>query len=435
MILGISFGLCDMSPSIPTKIRARKFKALRHPAIYAVPNPNFPALCITQNFPLYLRANVLAIFPVPSGELSSMIIIPSSRILSAKIFPTNIARLSFSLYVGIITQIFMSLTKIAPIQTLHNQQGEIAFRKFRDKSVISNYLPTQAQILAILKQRNILTKTIIDNLLASNVHISPFLEIGAERGQRSALLVSKFGAHGFALDLSLDSLLTAKYYAKKLGLKTSPILICADAYHLPFISNSIPFVFCFETLHHFPDPAPIIKECLRVTRGHFYFGEEPVRQLFNLRLWHRDYHLNLFEKFLKQIYLLPFLSDIGKSEVGLGILENSFWLDVWSRAIPQPASVELKPIFWGPQTNSLNPNIFIKFLLALQGGGISALMTKNDNCMPTNDNLLDLLACPTCHTKLNLVSLSCPKCKQQFVKKNGVYILLPQLQRKQLYNI
>lgn len=333
----------------------------------------------------------------------------------------------------------MNQSKIPSVQSLNNQRGEIAFRKHHDKSAISPYLPNHVQLQDILRLRNIATTKIISSLQSQNICLSPFLEIGAEYAQRSTLLVNKFNLSGFALDLSLDSLTAAKIFAQKLNFKKLPLLICADAYHLPFATNSLPFVFCFETLHHFPHPGPIISEALRVTSSHFYFGEEPISQLINLHLWRRDYHLTPLETLLKKLYLLPFLSDIGKSEVDHGILENTFWLDTWANAITQHATIDIKPFFWGPSTHSLNPNIFIKFLLALQGGGISALLTKqfvtmSDNRVTTSDSLLNLLCCPVCRAKLDLIRLRCPKCRQRFVQKKGVYILLPEMQRKHLYN-
>jgi SAM-dependent methyltransferase/uncharacterized protein YbaR (Trm112 family) len=314
---------------------------------------------------------------------------------------------------------------------LHNQVGEIAFRRKLSNNTISKYLPSESELINILKKRNSDSqKTFLE--LGKSIPLSPFLELGAERACRSALLVSKLASSGFALDLSLDSLFKARYFASKLNLKSLPILVCADAYNLPFKARSIPFVFCFETLHHFPHPKPIIDECLRVTKNNFYFSEEPIRQLLNLRLWRRDYHLNLFEKLLKKIYLLPFLSDIGRSEVKNNILENSFWLDIWKQSLPPDSSIELQPIFWGPKSYSLNPSLLNKVLLAIQGGGITALVTKNTHRTTTHD-LLSLLSCPTCHISLNLNSLQCSRCKQKFIHKNGVYILLKEPLRKKLY--
>jgi ubiquinone/menaquinone biosynthesis C-methylase UbiE/uncharacterized protein YbaR (Trm112 family) len=330
------------------------------------------------------------------------------------------------------------------LQSLANQQGEVSFRKkltLQHKSQTTYFpnVPNHHEILDILTQRNTTTSFVISRLLKQHIAISPFLEIGAEKAARSALLVNRFKSQGFALDLSLESLLSAQHFANRLGLRKLPILICADAYQLPFANKSIPFVFCFETLHHFPDPTPIFKEVFRVTSSSFYFDEEPVSQLINIPLWRRDYKLTPLEKILKTMLILPFLSKIGKSETEHSILENSFWLNTWEKAISvfPKFTVNIKPVFFGPNSKNIHPNLFTLLLVALQGGGISGLCSKITSLThapnPTQRNILDLLACPTCHTHLNLNTLRCTKCRQRFVRRGNVYILLPEKKRQQLY--
>ena len=68
---------------------------------------------------------------------------------------------------------------------------------------------------------------------------------------------------------------------KSFQKKNAPERICCDANTLPFAQNSLPFVFCFETLHHFPDPTPVVHEIYRVLcpGGWFYFNEEPFKKV------------------------------------------------------------------------------------------------------------------------------------------------------------
>src|SRR5260221_6519816 len=76
-------------------------------------------------------------------------------------------------------------------------------------------------------------------------------------------------------------------YRAELGLERLPVRVCCDAYHLPFRSGSLPFVFCYETLHHFPEPGPIVAEAHRVLApgGTFLFDEEPYRKVLHANLF------------------------------------------------------------------------------------------------------------------------------------------------------
>lgn len=345
------------------------------------------------------------------------------------------------------------------LQKIENKLGEIKFRKkLADQHLGKEFFfkgqPDQKAILKELIKRNQNTSKDIFLLLKKGVAISPFLEIGAEKGQRSMLLVNKYKAQGFAGDLSLESLQTAEALRKPLKLNKLPTLICFDAYNLPFRDNSIPFIFFYETLHHFPDPKPILDEAFRVVRsdGHVFLAEEPVKQLFNLKLWRRDFNLNKFEKILKYTLILPFLSTIGKSEVEHGILEETFWLDVWEKALSTYPYCEawLKPIFWGSedyvekkkgQTNGwLKPGIFTTLLLALQGGGIKCLakVDKDERKDVYSKNILDLLTCPECKQGKQLTKIKnqfvCSSCKLHFPIISGVIMLLPKVLMNTLYS-
>src|SRR5712675_2063365 len=55
-------------------------------------------------------------------------------------------------------------------------------------------------------QENIRRGAVIRNHLKFIGSMSPFLEIGANAGHTSYLLANEFGAEGFALDISADSL-------------------------------------------------------------------------------------------------------------------------------------------------------------------------------------------------------------------------------------
>src|SRR3990172_208407 len=174
-------------------------------------------------------------------------------------------------------------------QTLENQLGEVTFRKklseqHKGKKLYFEGQPTKDVILEEFQKRIEVTKEDFDKLLGKGLPLSPFLEIGAEKCQRAMFLVNKLGLNGFAADLSYESLKSARDFLKPLGFTKLPKRICLDAYHLPFRDNSIPLIFYYETLHHFPDPKPVLDEAYRVLRsdGALFFNDEPIKQLLNL---------------------------------------------------------------------------------------------------------------------------------------------------------
>ncbi|MDP2632344.1 MAG: methyltransferase domain-containing protein [Candidatus Curtissbacteria bacterium] len=327
--------------------------------------------------------------------------------------------------------------------------GEVVFRqKLVDQHLGKNKSfpgqPDQKQILDVLKERVDSSRKIFKNLQKRNLTLSPFLEIGAEKCQRASLLSSGFKSPGFALDISFESLKSAAYFAKKLKLNKLPVLICADAENLPFADNSLPFVFAFETLHHFPDPRKTLEEMKRVTanNGYVFFSEEPVKQTVNLPVWRRDFNLTKYEKILKKLFILPFLSTLGASETRYGILENVFPVSTWQSCLKMFEEIETiyEPVFFGPKSKVGRNNQFInpltRFLIGLQGGGITALAKiKKPQNPPTVKNVYDLLACPKCRKKLsrNISTFNCKSCKQTYPIKDKVIFLLNPVLRKKLY--
>lgn len=343
-------------------------------------------------------------------------------------------------------------------QSLANKLGEVAFRKklvrqHTGQEIVSPGEPNFAEKMQELKHRTAKTEATINEFRRRNITLSPFLEIAAGEGFRSDLLVSKFGAAGFATDISVDTLAADRIIRQELRLAKSSIKICCDAYNLPFLSNSFPFVFVALSLHHFPDPAPIIKEAVRILTpdGYFYFDEEPIKQWLNLNLWRRGYHLRWFEKILKYTIILLFLSRIGKSEVEHGILEETFPLDTWGSALAIFEDVEIHetvfPFPWSvklqkdKRSNWIYPNWLVRFGLFLFGGSIRGLgqVSKSGKTQKFT-SLFNLLACPTCRKgdrfiKLKLVNrhLRCSNCQTEYRKKANVWMLLTPSLHQRLY--
>jgi ubiquinone/menaquinone biosynthesis C-methylase UbiE len=336
------------------------------------------------------------------------------------------------------------------LQTIKSKQGEVSYRsklvtQYQNKKIIFENEPNQIEIIQALRQRIKSTKQDFTSLKKQKVNFSPYLEIGAEFTHRAAVLEETSGASGFALDISLESLSLAPFFIRHLKLKKTPERICADAYHLPFQDNSINFVFCYQSLHHFPNPKPIIEEVYRVLKpnGHFFVNEEPISQGFNLNLWRRPTKLRIWEKILKYTLILPFISRIGKTETDHGILEETFNHKTWEKSLEifENATVWLNAYKYGPETkvnkNSkagwLKPSLTTFPFIFTLGGGIKILAQKgNFSANKTSDKNQSIISCPNCLKKLN-PNLICPKCHTKYPQFKKIKLLLDKKLMKKLY--
>ena len=337
-------------------------------------------------------------------------------------------------------------------QSLSSKTGEVRFRKklVNQHKGLTTFYPTHTnaqQNLKLLRERAQRTFQIFSDLKNQKIALSPFLEIGGEKCERAAVISSKMKGVGAVVDISAESLESAKFFCIKIGLKKLPIRICADCYHLPFLDNSFAFAFTFQTLHHFPDPMPVVDEVYRVISpgGYFFIDEEPVKQLLNIPLFRRDFNLRWWEKILKAALILPFISKIGKSEVDEEVLEESFASNVWERALNsfEEVSANLIPFPYGPRThiqkNSrahwLNAKLLTLLFLSIGGGGIQALCKKKGILTDKKFDIYQSIVCPTCQIRLNNHNneFFCKKCKTVFPVKNGVHYLLPEELLSKLY--
>lgn len=87
------------------------------------------------------------------------------------------------------------------------------------------------------------------------------LEVGAATARDSAALCA-LGAIAVALDYSSAALQLASRAIEGSGV----VLVCGDAFHLPFREGTFDLVFSQGVLEHFRDPAPLLLESVRVLR-------------------------------------------------------------------------------------------------------------------------------------------------------------------------
>lgn len=337
-----------------------------------------------------------------------------------------------------------------PHQSTSSKASEIRYRakileQHLGKRVVEKNEPTSGEFKQLMSQKLKLSNHLFKKLQKQSYHLSPFLEIGSEHALRPALLESKFGAQGFASDISFYSLSHAKEYAKMFKFKKPAMAICADAYNLPFKSNSFPFVFLYETLHHFPDPKPVLMEANRVLApgGICLIGSDPIKQSLQLSLWYRPNKLRVWEKILKYILILPFISHIGKTEVEKGILEGAFSLKTWKKSLSMFEEVEAtirafplgpeQKIFKTTDNKWVGPNHFTNAALYLFGGGILAICRKKGSYgEKIIKDIHSFLICPECkmdkkietNLKQRGQEFFCNSCKNTFVNKNNVLVLL-----------
>lgn len=333
------------------------------------------------------------------------------------------------------------LSKISAMrkQTVDNKVAEIEYRKLitiqqTTKTKLIDNEPDKKEFKNLISPKLKETQKKFTNLQKNGVLLSPYLEVGSEHCLRPMILENAFNIRGFATDISLYSLKNAHKYAELFKFSKLPKIICADANYLPFKSNSFPFIFIYETLHHFPDLNPPLSEIYRVLSpgGHLLIGGDPIKQQLQIPLWRRPNKLRPWEKVLKALLILPFISKIGKTESEQGIIETAFDFQAWQKALSQfsriEAEIEVFPFGTIEKTvgKTLLASSITKIALFLFGGGIRAICTKNGNLKKFYDQK-NILICPDCLKKnkeILLVKLHCKNCKRSYFKFKNVPLLI-----------
>jgi ubiquinone/menaquinone biosynthesis C-methylase UbiE len=178
--------------------------------------------------------------------------------------------------------------------------------------------------LAIYAEENVRRATVLRNHREFIGEMTPFLEIGANAGHTSYMLANEFGAAGFALDLSADSLRHGRALMNAWDLKRAPQRIAGDAANLPFMDSSLRFVCAFQMLSQFMNVESVFREVARVLApgGVFLFAEEPLRRKLSARLFRCPYY-DTMKPWERKLYDWGLLGFLVRDVIGAG-QEESF---------------------------------------------------------------------------------------------------------------
>jgi ubiquinone/menaquinone biosynthesis C-methylase UbiE len=280
--------------------------------------------------------------------------------------------------------------------------------------------------------------------------MTPFLEIGANAGHTSYMLSNEFGASGFALDISADSLRHGKHLMNAWNLAKAPIRLAGDGVNLPFADGSLRFVCTFQTLSQFQDIDAVFREVARVLQpgGVFLFAEEPLLRKLSLRLYRCPYYDSMkpWERKLFDWGLLGYLvRDVigAHQEESFGIRQNhTMGLREWD-AIAKKYFVACEYDAFVPE-RGWGERIVKRAALsnaraARWLGGTLAGICKKAGTAPPERSLTKfeaVLRCPDCKSSLSLdvgEALTCSRCGYRAANEEDVYNLLPSEERAELY--
>jgi SAM-dependent methyltransferase len=287
--------------------------------------------------------------------------------------------------------------------------------------------------------------------------MTPFLEIGANAGHSSYMMCNEFGADGFALDISADSLRHGASLREAWSLDRAPVRIAGDAVNLPFADGSMKMVLAFQMLSQFLDIERVFVEVKRVLApgGVFFFSEEPMRRALSLRLYRCPYYdtMKPWERKLHDWGLLGFLvRDVigAHQEESFGIPQNHRnYFDDWDRLIREHFVGHEYELFvpdrgWGERAVKMvgrysDPERSWKTAARWLGGTLSAFCRKEGAGAPSkwDGRFEELLRCPDCHAALRRDAatdgLHCTQCSYDAENESGVFNLLRSEERKELY--
>lgn len=337
-------------------------------------------------------------------------------------------------------------------QAFSVKRAEVEFHNFAS-------LGEPERVIAHYAEENQRRGAVIRNHVDFIGDMSPFLEIGSNVGHTSYMLANEFGAGGFALDISADSLRYGVALKDIWGMERSPIRVAGDAANLPFADGSLKFVMAFQMLSQFMNMETVFLEVKRVLApgGVFLFAEEPLKRALTLRLYRCPYYdtMKPWERKLSDWGLLGYLvRDVigAHQEESFGIRQNhTMGLKDWHRMIHKHFADAHFQVFvpergWGERVVKraavgLDPYKSEWTAAKLLGGALAAVCKKEHapaagKARFHEEHFEAYLRCPDCRASLHRDTqdaLLCGTCGYRAPFEGGVYNLLPAKEKAELY--
>jgi len=292
-------------------------------------------------------------------------------------------------------------------------------------------LLTDTGVAAMFQERAETTVRDLEPLVRRGMRLTPFLEIGAGSVQRSAALMHHFDAQGVATDISRQSLRDMPEMLVLLGYEDGPMRICCDAHTLPFMEDTFEFVFCYQSLHHFPNPIPVVAECYRVLAngGHMFFSEEPMDSPVK-RFLRGDRHLahpmTSAQRIAHRLHVDRLFWDDSALELSLGMVEARFDIGLWREAL-QPfdeIGVEVS------KKLKLRSDLYRPYLTAklsgLWGGNVQGLCRKTTGNSVSGEywQRLRCVDCMSSQLETEATFVRCKTCGRIYPVEDGVLRML-----------
>ncbi|HLJ49787.1 MAG TPA: class I SAM-dependent methyltransferase [Bryobacteraceae bacterium] len=336
-------------------------------------------------------------------------------------------------------------------QSFAVKRAEVEFHNFASLGQ-----PERAMAHYATQNRN--RGAVIRNHLDFIGEMTPFLEIGSNVGHSSYMLANEFGASGFALDISADSLRHGMALQDEWGLSKAPIRVAGDAVNLPFADGSLRFVAAFQMLSQFMKMEAVFEEVKRVLApgGIFLFAEEPLKRMLTLRLYRCPYYDSMkpWERKLYDWGLLGYLvRDVigAHQEESFGIRQNhTMGLKHWNQLVHRYFEKAEYEIFvpergWGERVVKrmaigADPYRSEWSSARLLGGTLAAICRKAGAATKVPFEMARFeaqLRCPDCKSSLardaSSEALKCGQCGYSAANEGGVYNLLPAVEKAELY--
>ncbi len=335
-------------------------------------------------------------------------------------------------------------------QSLAVKRAEVEFHNFAS-------LGEPERAMRVYAEENVRRGAVLRNHLAFIGSLSPFLEIGANVGHTSYMLANEFGADGFALDISADSLRYGLALKEQWNLARGPVRVAGDAVKLPFRDGSLRMVLAFQMLSQFMNIESVFLEVKRVLApgGVFLFAEEPLKRLLTLRLYRCPYWETMkpWERRLYRWGLLGYLvRDVigAHQEESFGIRQNhTMGLKEWHALVEKHFAAHEYEVFvpergWGERVVKRLAVRWDRYrsewgAARLLGGTLAAVCRKAGEAPAMEERIgrfESYLRCPDCGGNMRLdaaEALECTACGYRAPNEGGVYNLLPSADKSELY--